>query len=191
MNEITRVVSQREALHKYQNIRHLDNGMCEVTVYLKPNGKEDPSSWNHTYRNSLKKTIINNQKKLKSRKPRSKWYFGMSRWNPLSWLLWIVYLPFRLFWKILKGIGLGFIGDWIGGDVSDMVSEGADFLSDSFDVTSLFDGFEGFDDFEDIDDVMDLFEEEDDDDDDDIDIAEFRKKLLGGKKKKRNKKSRK
>ena len=63
MKQTTKVVSQQEALHKYQNIRHLDNGMYEVTVYLKPNGKEDPASWNHSYRNTLKKTIASNQKK--------------------------------------------------------------------------------------------------------------------------------
>lgn len=184
MKQIKKVISQKEALRKYENITPLDNGMCEVLVFLKPNGKEDPASWNHAYRNSLKKTIAKHQKKIKPRKRGSKWYFGMSPWNPLRWLLWIIYLPFKIIWWLFKCIGLGFIGDWIGGDVGDMVSDGADLISDTFDVSVLFDGIEGFEDFEDFGDVIELFED-DHDDEGDADIAAFRKKFMGKKKKKK------
>ena len=29
-------------------------------------------------------------------------YFGMSRWNPICWIIWIILLPFKIVWWILK-----------------------------------------------------------------------------------------
>ena len=37
-------------MKKYQNIKHLDNGDCEVIVRYKDDGSEDPSCWNMQYR---------------------------------------------------------------------------------------------------------------------------------------------
>lgn len=143
MNQITKTLSLKKAQKKYQQIRDLGNGMCEVIVNVRPDGSEDSSSWNAAYKNQLQQ-VLTTPKKGKKRKKGSKWYFGMAAWNPLRWLLWVVYLPFRIIWKILKVFGLGFIGDWIGGDVGDVISEGADYLDSVSDITDAFD-FDIFD----------------------------------------------
>lgn len=108
MSETTKIVSQRDALRKYQNITHRGDGTCEVIVRYKDDGSEDPSCWNMQYRaemekkNESKKENKNNKKGASSKKG----YFGMSRWNPLCWIIWIILLPFKIIKWILKLFGI-------------------------------------------------------------------------------------
>ncbi|MDE7413300.1 MAG: hypothetical protein K2N05_05870 [Muribaculaceae bacterium] len=138
MIQSTKVLPLEKAQKKYEQFRDMNNGMAEVTVFLDKDGSEDSSSWNSSYKNQLQ-SVLTSKKGGKSRKKGSKRYFGMSPWNPLRWLLWVFYLFFRIIWKILKVFGLGFIGDWIGGDAGDIVSDGADYLESVSDITEVFD----------------------------------------------------
>ncbi|MDE6581624.1 MAG: hypothetical protein K2K47_03755 [Duncaniella sp.] len=62
MKETTKVVSQKEALEKYQNITHRGDGTCEVRVRVNDDGEEDSSSWNMNYRNKKESESKKNEK---------------------------------------------------------------------------------------------------------------------------------
>ncbi len=99
-------MSQDEAHRKYNNATHIGNDMVEVRVRYKADGSEDPSCWNAHYRAQMEKK---NQPEKKSSKSSSKssgkkGFMGLSPWNPLCWILWIICLPFRIVWWILKNI---------------------------------------------------------------------------------------
>ncbi|MBD5217852.1 MAG: hypothetical protein HDS73_05100 [Bacteroidales bacterium] len=108
MKETTKIVSQQEALHKYQYSTHRGDGTCEVRVRYRSDGSEDPSCCNMKYRTEHEKAANEEEeesaRKQKAKKPKTpaKGYFGMSRWNPICWIIWIVLLPFKLIWAILK-----------------------------------------------------------------------------------------
>lgn len=72
MRETTKIVSQREALHKYQNAKHLGDGRCEVIVRYRDDGSEDPSCWNMQYRAKREKKDTPKTKKSKSSKSNTK-----------------------------------------------------------------------------------------------------------------------
>lgn len=68
MKETTKIVSQQEALKKYQNYTHRNDGTCEVRVRLNDDGTEDPSCWNMRYRNEQERKSKSEEKPKKESK---------------------------------------------------------------------------------------------------------------------------
>ena len=106
MKQTTKIVSQREALHKYQYFTHRADGDCEVRVWLNDDGTENPASWNMQYKNEMKKKERSKVYKNVLTKITSsqKGYFGMPRSNPICWIIWIILLPFKIALWFLKYI---------------------------------------------------------------------------------------
>lgn len=106
MKETTKIVSQSEALRKYQYSTHRGDGTCEVRVYLRSDGTEDPSCWNMKYRAEHEKKDKKEVKEAKASKSSNskQGYFGLSRWNPICWIIWIILLPFKIVWWIVKAV---------------------------------------------------------------------------------------
>lgn len=128
MAESTKVVSQSEALHKYQNIKHNGDGTCTVTVRYRSDGSEDPSCWNMKYRNEMEKQVTSQKKEQKKSsskkisKPKKKGYWGwwkskLGGWvwlaSPVLFVIWIPILALKLVWAIvkfvLKIVGIAFL----------------------------------------------------------------------------------
>ena len=120
MKEYWKRIDQREGLAKYQNGRLIIDGY-EQLVRVSDDGTEDPSCWNMNYTNAQKKKEAeksqseeksNDRKAKKSSKSSgNNGYFGMSKWNPICWIIWIVLLPFKIVWAILKFV-LKIFGIW-------------------------------------------------------------------------------
>lgn len=111
MNEFYRVVDQDKGRRKYQNLRQRTDGQWEALIRLKSDGSEDPSCWNMSYRQQQANEGKQESKKSdkSSSKKKKKGYFGLSRWNPVCWILWILSLPFKLVWFVLKMLGIAAI----------------------------------------------------------------------------------
>ena len=112
MNQESIYVSYEEAFEKYPHWVQESDGRCRVTVWRNPDGSININSYKDSYKKKLKGEDKKPAKKSKkSSKPakQKKGYFGMSRWNPLCWIIWIILLPFKILWFILKIVGIGFI----------------------------------------------------------------------------------
>lgn len=91
------IVSQKEALEKYQNIKHNDDGTCTVRVRYQKDGSIDPSSYNMNYRNKLKAQDKKNEDTSDSDS-------SDSENDPLWVRVVFTIIPFLLIWWIIKAI---------------------------------------------------------------------------------------
>lgn len=113
MKFIEKEIDRKDILKKYDNVSYRD-GKCYARVKIDEHGNEDPSCWTTQYRDEHEKKLnetkneISEKPSVKSTKDKNG-YFGMSRWNPLCWIIWILLLPFKILWWILKLLGLSFI----------------------------------------------------------------------------------
>lgn len=97
MKQSTITVSQREALKKYQNFKHNDDGTCEVRVWLDDDGSINPSSYNLKYRQELE-----NKKKENESPKQDKQSSDSDGEEGLC--VKIICSPFLLVWWLIKCI---------------------------------------------------------------------------------------
>lgn len=107
--------------------------MREVIVYYDVHGNIDEGlTYSKSYAAELKRSRT--PAKSKSSKPSKskksgKGPFGLSWANPLSWILWIILLPFKLLWVIIKlaltFLTLGAISKYLKGRIAQAATVGS------------------------------------------------------------------
>lgn len=101
--------SWSEVTKKYSHWIENSDGGYKVTHYYNPDGSLDEKrTYKREYYESLHKKEEKKDKPKKEKKAK-KDYFGMSRWNPIFWILWIISLPFKIIWFILKLVGVAWL----------------------------------------------------------------------------------
>jgi hypothetical protein len=117
MSRVEEVEMSQVETMKYAYSSHY-NGKHYARIWYDDNGEIMPISYSASYlkkqqeQAAAQKKAQDKQDKKAKKSGKSHWYwFGLSKWNPIRWVLAIIYIPFAIVWTILKFIGIaGLLG---------------------------------------------------------------------------------